>query len=238
MKHTTYAFFFLISIAALAASVAQRDEKHMTLVIKPPPKGVQTMWPFYKPTKYLLIKEYTVHVLGTKTVSDWMMRESYSLIRNMIAALKRPEDRKKFSGHQAFLITDADPDLTQIGADKGHRNTGGSGFSLFNEALVCTQAVDTIRPSEAPEYRAWDTPIHEFGHAIELTLDLTSRSAVVFTNEISKEPVYADEAFAWTTETWFRSRKERESMPKKQFEFFSAVFSNEYDWFPTRDARP
>lgn len=166
------------------------------------------------------------------------MRESYSLIRNIIAALKNPEDRKKFSGHQAFLITDADPDLSQIGiAKKGHRNTGGSGYSLFNEALVCTSAVDTLYPNLAPAYRAWDTPVHEFGHAIELTLELKPRTAAVFSKEISKHPVYAGEAFAWTTEAWFDSRKRRK-MPKAHFEYFATIFSRDNDWFPSRDPRP
>ena len=100
--------------------------------IKKPPAGVQTIWLFYKPTQYLQIKELKIHVFGTATVSEWMMRESYALIHNMVTALKRDEDRRKFAGHQAFLITDADPDLTQIGAVPGHRNTGGRGFSLFN----------------------------------------------------------------------------------------------------------
>ena len=59
------------------------------------------------------------------------MRESSEY--NMVEALKSRRDREKFRGHQAFIITDNDPDLTRVGGIAGHRNTGGKG-SLFNEA--------------------------------------------------------------------------------------------------------
>jgi len=133
-----------------------------------------------------------------------MMKESYVLISNMVAALKHPEDQRRFRGHQAFIITDVDPDLTQIGSIPGHRNTGGNGFSLFNEALVCTKAVDTIRPNNPPEYRGWNTPVHEFGHSIEITLGLQSRSNTLFKEKVkSYNSKNAREYFAWATQKWF-----------------------------------
>lgn len=213
---------------------AEQSKDGSALIIKRPPKGVQTDWPFYKPTKYLYIKEYKIHVLGTETVSDWMMCESYSMIRHVVSALKLHNDRKKFSEHQAFLITDADPDLSITGAVKGHRNTGMRGKSLFNEALVCTSAVDTIRPDAHPLYRGWETPIHEFGHAIEHTLQLESRSDAIFSKNVPNyNPKLAREYFSWATEEWFASRinsKGREAMPEWEIEYLSSIFSKDDPW--------
>jgi hypothetical protein len=208
-----------------------------------PPAGAQTIWLFYKPTQYLYIDELKIHVFGTATVSEWMMRESYVLIKNMVSALKQPENRQKFAGHQAFLITDSDPDLTKIGSVPGHRNTGGRGFSLFNEVLVCAKAVDTIRPNAKPEYRGWNTPVHEFGHSIEHTLKLEPRSNEVFTKNIPNyNSKVAREYFAWATEQWFASDRAgsqgRKTMPKWKYEYLATIFSDDNEWVPNNSPRP
>ena len=229
-------------IVLAPAAFAQQSVADPALIIQSPLKGVQTVWPFYKPTKYLYIKEYNIHVLGTETVSDWMMGESYSMISHVVAALKSPEYRNKFSGHQAFLITDADPDLSIVGSVKGHRNTGSRGKSLFNEALVCTTAVDTIRPNGPPVYRAWEVPIHEFGHSVEHTLQLESQSDAIYSKNVPNyNPKIAREYFAWATEKWFASRinsKGREAMPKWEIEYLSSIFSQDDPWVPSQKPRP
>ena len=169
------------------------------------------------------------------------MCESYSMINHMVASLRLYNDRKKFSGHQAFLITNADPDLSIIGATKGHRNTGMLGKSLFNEALVCTTAVDTIRPNDQAIYRGWETPIHEFGHAIEHTLQLESRSDAVFSKNVPNyNPKQAREYFAAATEEWFSARigsKGREAMPEWKFKYLSSIFSKDDPWIPNNKPR-
>lgn len=211
--------------------------------ITKPPEGVQTMWPFYKPTKYIHIEKFDIHVLGTETVSDWMMEESSVLIYNMVAGLKNREDQRAFRGHQAFIITDHDPDLSKVGASPGHRNTGGKGFSLFNEAIVCTKAVDTIRPNGAPVYRAWDTPVHEFAHAIEHTLELESKSDQCFKTHVSQyNPKVAREYFSWATQLWYSSDRVpslgRQSMPEWQYEFLAEIFNESQVWLPSQAPRP
>ncbi|MFA5191337.1 MAG: hypothetical protein WC740_11460 [Verrucomicrobiia bacterium] len=222
---------------------AQENGPRSVPKIEKPPAGVQTIWLFYKPTQYLQIQEFKIHVFGTATVSEWMMRESYVLIHNMVAALKRDEDRRKFAGHQAFLITDADPDLTQIGAVPGHRNTGGRGFSLFNEVLVCAKAVDTIRPNAPPAYRGWNTPVHEFGHAIEHTLKLESRSDKLFSkNTPNYNSKVAREYFAWATGKWFASDRVgspgRKALPKWEYDYLATIFSEDNEWVPNQAPRP
>lgn len=211
--------------------------------IKNPPRKVQTMWKIYKPTKYIHIEEFDIHVLGTSTVSDWMMKESSVLIYHMVRALKSRSDQRRFRGHQAFIITDDDPDLTHDGGDEGHRNTGGKGFSLFNEALVCAKAVDTLYPDEEPAYRAWDVPVHEFGHAIEETLDLEKDCRRVFKKYLPNfDRDVASEYFAWATQVWFASdnvpSSGRKSMPTWQYKFLSNIFDENQKWFPSQDPRP
>ena len=239
----TVAVAAIVIVASAVLLPASEMESKCPLQILQPPKDVQTRFLFYKPTQYLHIKEFNIHVFGTPTVTPWMMRQSHELIRQMVASLKNPEDRRKFSGHQAFLITDADPDLSQIGSVKGHRNTGGKGFSVFNEVLVCAKAVDTIRPNDPPIYRAWDTPVHEFGHAIEQTLGLESRSDSVFkTNCEGYDPKVAREYFAWATEKWFNSGPDgthgRDSMPDWEYDYLSTIFSKDNDWCPSQKSRP
>ena len=229
MKTVLLPLLFFFTMAALALP----DKGDRTPAIQTPPFGVQNKWPFYEPTKYLKIESFNIHILGTPSASDWMMRESYFLIRNMVAALKRPEDREKFSGHQAFLITDDDPALP---GTREQRNTGGHGFSLFNEDLVCTKAVDTLYPNAKPVFRAWDTPVHEFGHAIEETLKLQSKSDAVFSQQVQNyNPKVAREYFAWAVQAWFASSGEahgRNTMPDWQFKYLSTIFAVENKWTP------
>ena len=78
-------------------------------------------------------------------------------------------DQQKFYDHHIFVITDND---STIGTTQGQRNTGSSKYTVMIQVLVCATAVDTIRPNDAAVYRAWDTPIHEFGHSIHEVLDI------------------------------------------------------------------
>lgn len=205
-----------------------------SLRIKSPPFGVQTLWLYYRPDKYVQVERYDLHVFGTPSSSDWMVKESCDLVVHMISAIKRPEDRAKFSGHQLFCITDEDPDL--IGSREGHRNTGMKGGSLFNEVLVCAMAVDSIRPGAAPVYRAWDTPVHEFGHAIEHTLGLESRSDEIYSKNVKNyNPKVAREYFAWATQRWFNSSgggRGREGFARWEYDYLASIFSADNCWVP------
>ena len=242
LKIISFPAFCLLLKASIVHADNRVQETFVVPAISEPPGNVQTMWYFYEPAKYIHIEKLDIHVLGTESVSDWMMRESSVLIYNMVEALKSRRDREKFRGHQAFIITDNDPDLTRVGGIAGHRNTGGKGFSLFNEALVCTKAVDTIRPDAAPIYRAWDTPVHEFGHSIEHTLKLEGDSDKIFkknTSNYNKD--LAREYFAWATQLWFSSDRipssGRKSMPKWQYEYLADIFNKNQKWLPSQKPR-
>lgn len=169
-----------------------------------------------------------------------MMRESCELIRQVVACLKNPTDREKFSGHQAFLITNADPDLSLARGRKGQRGTGGKGFSVFNEALVCTTAVSTLYPDQPPQYRGWNVPVHELGHSVENTLDLKDRSDDVFKKNVPNyNPEKRREYFAWATEEWFGcARRGRGAMSKWKYEYLATIFSEENKWIPNCNPRP
>ena len=228
---------FSVGIAlSLESGTAQTTSN---LAITTPPAGVQTYWATrYVPAKYLKIDQYNIHILGSPTVSDWFMRETHGLISNMVGAMKNPADRAKFSGFQAILITNADPDL---GGTPGHRNSGGNGWSIFNEALVCATAVDTIRPNDPAVFRGWETPVHEFGHAVEATLDLFARTlALHVANGVPTTGADISESYAWGSEQWFAVRpgSSKSNMPPWQYNYFAEVYNANNTWSPTYAPRP
>lgn len=203
-----------------------------------PPGELNLQRASLRPVKYLRVEPYGVHIMGTAGVSDRMMLRTYDLIEHMLGAMRDPEHRRRFAGHQVFVVTDSDPDiraLTNSGARAGHRNTGTSRYSMFNEALVCTRAVDTIRPDAAPEYRAFDTPVHEFGHAIEAVLGLGSQVDALFSvRQPNYRPAIAREYFSFSTQHRFDSPPSRD-VPAFETEFIARVFSPEDTWRPSCD---
>jgi hypothetical protein len=224
-------------VLSLESGTAQTSS---SLVITSPPVGSQTSWlaTKYPAAKYLKIEKYNIHILGTSTVSDWFMRESYDVLSNIVGAMKNPADRAKFSGFQAILCTNEDPDL---GGTPGHRNSGGAGWSLFNEAIVRVTAVDTIRPYDAAVYRGWETPIHEFGHAVEATLNLFERTkAYHAAYGYPLVGVELDESYAWALQTWFptASGGVRSNLRIGMFNYLSEVFDVNNTWKPTFGPRP
>jgi len=216
----------------LSVNFTQAGEKESE--IKTPPFGVHNRWPVYNYTQYLYTQKYDIHILGTQDVSEWMMRESQNLVEKMVGALRRPADRKKFAAHRNFLVTDNDPSIP--GNPKGHRNTGGNGFSMFNEMLVCATAVDTLYPEGQPVKRGWDTPVHEFAHAIEFTLGLGKRSDEVYKKHVKNyDPKVAREYFTWSVQRWFDScgpKQTRDTMPKWEYNFIATVFDAQNTWKP------
>jgi hypothetical protein len=204
------------------------------------PSDTQTSWisTKYPAAKYMRIAQYNIHILGSPTVSDWFMRESYDVISNMVGAMKDPLVRAKFNGFQAVLITNADPDL---GGLPGHRNSGGNGWSLFNEAIVRATAVDTIRPNDPAVYRGWETPIHEFGHAVEATLDLFDETkALHAANNYPTSGAGLGESYAWALQKWFLTAlgDTRSSFPTWQYNYLAEVFDTNNTWSPTYGPRP
>jgi len=218
-------------------------ERRYKLAIRQPPRGLQSRWRFIRPTKYLFISDLKIHVFATPSVPDSMMVQSFVLITHMVSALKNTNDRAKFAGHQTFLITDSDPDLAGFGGREGQRNTGGDGFSLFNTSLICTTAVDTLRPYSPPTYRAWDTPVHEFGHAIEFTLGLQGRSDTAFALNAPRYDVsLAREYFPWAVGLWFDADpsgtgRKRDDLLSWENDYLSSVFSKSSTWTTKNDPR-
>lgn len=232
------AIFSIGIVLSLESGTAQTAN---SLVITAPPPNVQTKWSdVYVSTKYLKIERYNVHILGSPTVSDWFMRESQDVIGKIIDAMIKPEDRLKFWGFQALLITNADPDLVGRGGVPGHRNSGGNGWSLFCEDIVCVTAADTIRPNDRPEYRGWETPLHEFGHAVELTLGLRETTrAIRLANNASLDGAYYWETYAWAVATWFSENPigARAGFDRWEYDYLATVFDPTNPWAPSNEPR-
>ena len=229
------------TIAILGVAIALSLESGTAQVITSPPTGLNKRYSTtYSYTKYLWLSQYNIHILGTATVSDWFMRESYGMINNMMGAML-PSKRAAFSGFQALMITNFDPDLTFLNSLAGHRNTGNAGWSLFNEALVRTTAKDTLYPNSTAVFRGWETPIHEFGHAIELTLGLGARTTAIYSANNGKDSdAVAAERYAWAVEQWFAVRpgSYRARLATWERNYLAEVFDTSNTWQPLYTERP
>lgn len=217
------------------AQVSQSD-------VSVPPAGVQTLLlGHYFAIRYLEVVKYKVHIFATRDVNDWMLVKSHEMIKNMIDALSSPSHQDKFKGHQFFIITNRDP-IVPNGAP-GHRNTGMGNFSIINQDIICRSAVDTIRPDNVPQYRAWDTPVHEFGHSFEILLD--PDQGLVKVHEVfnpNHNSAYNNEYFAWAVEKWFNASYAgsytRDTLDTYVRQYLGQFFREEHSWTPSCDDRP
>ena len=206
---------------------------------------------YYRVQSYRLLElaepKIQVHIYGTANVSSWMLDQTANMARGILTSIRDTNNILKFNDHHIFVITDNDPDVPGA-ALTGHKNTGNQNYTIINQVLICAKAVDTIRPNLPAEWRAWDTPIHEFGHAIEHTLQLESTSDEIFSTTDNYNAGVAREYFAWNTETWFNSHINNlanplvdwreKSLPLGVFNYFSEVFDNTKFWQPTCAGRP
>lgn len=191
----------------------------------------------YAVTQYLYLAEYDVHVFGTENVSEWMLLGTYEMARGMISSLKRAADRDQFRNHHFFVITNDDPDVP--GGTTGHKNTGNEAYTVVTQELVCATATGTLRPNAPPKWRAWNTPVHEFGHAIELALGLRQTTVQLYSNHPGFNPDVQSEYFAWTSQHWFDAEIERpapdfrQQMPSYKREYFASIFVESDIWRPS-----
>lgn len=230
----------LLTLTAIAASLclpsqgaslpSEKDRR-----ISNPPAALKSIgWPrLYKYSKYFNAKTYDVHILGTTEVSDEKMLLVAEFIDNMISALKSPQDRAKFAGHHICLIGNKDPDLGELGSIPNQRNAGGKNVTLLTADLINHIA----RDDQGNEFfRAWNIPAHEFGHTIEMKLELQKRSDQVFSSNVGNYNLKMKrEYFAWASETWFnssRSKVTRDKMPKWQYDYLATIFDAANKWVP------
>jgi hypothetical protein len=90
-------------------------------------------------------------------------------------------------------------------------------------------------------FRGWNIPAHEFGHSIELKLELQKRSDQVFSSNVGNYNLKMKrEYFAWASETWFnssRSKVTRDKMPKWQYDYLATIFDAANKWMPASDSQ-
>ncbi len=197
----------------------------------------------YKPVKYLHVPKFDVHILGTAGIHDWTLVGASKMVSGILSTLKRDEDVQKFRNYHVFVITDDDPDVPGA-VNTGHKNTGNESYMVITQGLICATAVGTLRPNNAPQWRAWDTPIHEFGHGIELGLGLLSTTIERYSSAPGFDESVQREYFAWTSQAWFDSEISRPgenfrmSLPAYRREYFATIFEESEIWRPTCEGRP
>lgn len=187
----------------------------------------------YEYSKYWNTKKFDVHILGTSAVSDEKMRQVAEFVDNMISALKSPQDRARFAGHQICLIGSEDPSLGEAGNIPNQRNGARKDVTLLDVDLINHVAADS-RGNRF--FRGWNIAAHEFGHSIEFKLGLQERSDRVFSsNSGNYDPNLKREYFAWATEKWFnssRSKVTRDKIAKWEYDYLATVYDAENEWVP------
>lgn len=207
-----------------------------------PLTGTQTKFiGHYIPIRYLEVVKYNVHIFGTRDVTDWMMIKSHEMIKNILDSLKETSYQDKFKGHELFIITDRDPIVP--GGVPGHRNTGMGAYTIINQDLVCRVAVDTIYPDLDASYRAWDTPVHEFGHSLEIQLDPNRGIIDIYkANDQNYNSSYDYEYFSWAIEKWFNAsyagKYTRSSLSNYIKDYLENFFLEENTWTPNCNGYP
>lgn len=197
----------------------------------------------YAVQRYLHLPKFDLHLFGTEDVIDWTFVGSYRMLEAMVDSLLLPEDQEQFRGHHLFIITGVDPDVPGA-ALPGHKNTGTIGFTVILQDIICLVGTDPIRPNETPRFYDWWTPIHEFGHAIEHTLRLESRSDEIFSANVGN--YNADvrrEYFPWLSQTWWlfdpnEGPAHREDLADFRRDYFSSLFDIDHPWGATCEGRP
>jgi len=197
------------------------------------PSSVKTSWnDTHVFTRYLKIEKYNMHVVGTASVSNWMMRETCLFNEAMVSALRDPAKRAKMSGFIAHIGTFKDPPRD----DEGHRSGGGNMVSLVCEDMVCgVSKTDPYFPARPKVYRDWVVALHETGHAIEHTLGLEDSSDQVYKQILQNayKPQNGREYIAWGTEHWFGGSEKRSAMPLLERIYFrTSIFDNQNKWQP------
>ena len=197
----------------------------------PNTKGYKlTALQLYLPNKYYHDSELNLHFFATSGTSPKKFDATVQVFKKAIDLLK-PENKDSFSGHHIFLITFNEPDVPGAGV-KGHKNTGGDGFVVITEELICADSVyDTIRPDDELTDTVWRTPLHELGHSIELTLGISSKTSELLKLNHPNDPsdVEFREKFAWLTESWFNQGlyTDRNNMQDWEKSYFQELFTNQ-----------
>lgn len=188
-----------------------------------------------KYTKYLYMPKYQMHFFATESVGNDKIFAICSLVKNMTASLKSSTDRTKMSGHKVHINTQKDPGLP--GTSPPQRDGGAGGGTLMSVELICgSPPVDPLNPNADRRYRAWDTPVHEFGHSIEIRLGYEGKSNQIFSKEPGYDKNYAREYFAWATQNWFSSdvytKQTRSTMKSSHRDYLSTIFNTGSTWVP------
>lgn len=210
--------------------------------ITTPPAGANTQYAgTYDFTKYLINSKYQVHIFGTSGVHDWTMVKINELVTRIIDSIKNEPSRMIFKDHEVLVITDDDPEVPF--AYPGMRNGGGHKVTIMNQELICQTAVDTINPTGAPAYREWDTPVHEFGHSVELQLDIRNQTVEFHRqNDPNYVSVSDGEYFASATQSWFSSdytyHRTRDSIAAFERAYMGTIYAEEVVWVPSCSGRP
>lgn len=210
--------------------------------ITTPPAGANTAYAgTYDFTKYLTNSKYQVKIFGTSGVHDWTMVKINEMVTRIIDSIKNEPSRKIFINHEVLVITDNDPAIPY--AHPGQRNGGGHKVTIINQELICQTAVDTINPTAPAAYREWDTPVHEFGHSVELQLDIRDQT-VEFHRNNNPDYVPASDAeyFASATQSWFSSdytyHRTRNSIAAFERAYMGTIYAEEVVWVPSCTGRP
>ncbi len=202
----------------------------------------------YDVEKYVLVEDFDIHIFGTGGVSDWVMLGAHEMAFNVVDSMLDEQDQDEMAGSYILILSEDDPSIPN--AAPGLKNAGSYEWMVMAEELVCATAADTLYADVEPKWRAWNTPLHEFGHLVEFRLGLGQDMKDIYDGRIAESLQFAGgmpgEIFAWTTQAWFNDTLERSdgfrsNLQEQDYlasQYFSTIFDEENDWKPSCDGRP
>lgn len=158
----------------------------------------------------------SVYVYGENGVNSWFLDNTAKVITNMIGSMKSGFNASKLNNYEFFLVN----------------KIVDACCTSYNSIIVDTPIIcSTIQGT----YRSWDTPIHEFGHAINMRSGTEQEQINACQNYGNVAPPkqgeydYRMECVAWASEFWFNTIQSayfKKSIPPQKLQIFRQKLSN------------
>jgi hypothetical protein len=177
--------------------------------------------------------------VATESVSDWAVVMARTVLTNLLLTFKNRRNIEKFKGYRILIVGDGDGDeavnYPDINFPEFKEWRGGTNFGVarVTKEMMCRTGI-THRPDDTT-YRKYDQVIHEFGHTIDMRLDLKAELTEV------QGGTYDAESFPWWVQSWFNcamiwgpngTRSGFSTSRPKEATFVKTLFLANREWFP------
>lgn len=211
---------------------------------------VDDISPFTK----MLTSEFGVTFYATNTTSEWAILNTHLVIRNIINAIQASySPSTAFTGWRVLITSNYDTipetvatyamiktlfSLDWIRTNWGGTGGGGTKIIWVTESMMCQKGIPYRQPADLG-YREFEQVVHEFGHAIDMT---------ILNSQASEQPEakllgdHKDEWFPWQVQYWFNSGHSNGAglnrlssvLSPAASTYLSGIFNTSNTWLPPR----